>query len=83
MAKAYSPQGTEIVAASELVPAHAHLVADSFGQAPDGSLTFDYAPSGSKMIWDGQYTSINGDGNRIFVDENGLLWDEDQIELRD
>ncbi|MBG6146093.1 MAG: hypothetical protein RIE06_33530 [Roseibium album] len=79
--KAISPNGTEIVAASELVPAHARLVSRAFNRDTDGSLQFQYDPSGSDMMWDKEFITTNDEGLRVFVDELGQLWTENQIEL--
>lgn len=81
--KAFSPTGTEIVAASELVPAHARLKPAGFDRDAKGALRFQYDPSGSDMFWGEQFITINDEGKRKFVDEKGQLWSEDQVILTD
>ena len=81
--KALSPNGTEIVAASELVPSHARLRPAAFDRDAKGALQFQYDPSGSDMFWDKQFITTNDEGKRMFVDEKGQLWSEDQVILAD
>ena len=81
MPKAYSPNGDEIVATCDFVPANALIVMDSFARNPDGSLSFDWVGE-SKMCWDGQYTK-HEDGKPLYVDERGMEWTADELVLSD
>lgn len=63
------------------MPAHACLVRAGFAQDKDGTLLFKYDPCGSEAFWDKQSIARNGEGLRLFVDKNGQVWTEEQIEL--
>ena len=76
--KAFAPNGKEIVATADTVPGNA-LVSE-FRRAPDGSLDIDHSGE-TKMCWDGQTTTRDDRGQRVFVDSAGNEWPEDAIHL--
>jgi hypothetical protein len=77
--KAYGPNGVEIVASYEIVEANAILAEDSFTRDENGKLDFDYGDE-SKVDWNSQKIQTV-EGKRIFVDDDGNRWNEDDIRL--
>jgi hypothetical protein len=76
--RALSPTGAEITGTLEVVKGTCGVMA--WSRDADGSLSFDYDGTGTEVDWDSQKT-VTREGKRVFVDENGQEWTEDQIEL--
>ena len=77
MAQAFSPTGGEIIGTLEHM--HGVALASDYTRAGDGKISFEY-DGGTDVNWDGQET-VDRDGNRVFVDESGDEWTEDEIRL--
>ena len=78
MAKLCAPDGTLITATRELIPGTCDL--NPYGDITrnaDGTLDFEWCGE-TEIDWDGQET-VEENGERIFIDENGgeLREDED------
>jgi hypothetical protein len=73
----YAPTGRRITASKDWIPGNA-LVARVV-RATDGTLDIEWEGE-TKICWDGQYTETMGD-RRIFLDEAGNEWPEDQLTL--
>lgn len=67
----------EIVATRELIPGTCQF---NNPRMENGELTFDY-DGGTDVDWDGQKTETAPTGWRYFIDENGDVAREDEIEL--
>jgi hypothetical protein len=67
-----SPTGKEIVATAELVHGTCGITINDDG-------TFDYDGTGTDVDWDSQ-VQRQLDGQRLFVDEDGDIWRENQID---
>lgn len=77
--KAISPKGTEIVGTSDKILATAQIQSGTFTRATDGRLDFD-SVGYTEVLWDTQETLRRGD-KRLFIDERGDEWAEDEITL--
>ncbi|MDP3071120.1 MAG: hypothetical protein Q8N18_12590 [Opitutaceae bacterium] len=73
----YAPNGRRIAASKDWIPGNA-LIA-SVTRAPDGTLAIEWEGE-TKLCWDGQYTEQLGE-QRIFLDDAGNEWSEDQLAL--
>lgn len=83
MAKLYAPNGLLIVGTADFIPATANILNDNIKPAVHGRFEFDYA-GGSTVHWDGQWTDVDSmTKGRIFVDEDGNQWPENELELRE
>jgi len=69
-----APNGLAITGTAEVVQA----VAQAKVYLEDGSIEVEYQ-GGSEVDWDSQTTRVNEGGKRIFVDEDGEEWGEDQL----
>jgi hypothetical protein len=78
MAYLRSPNGTAIEGTLEGVKGKA-LVEAPYSRRPDG--TFDFEWVGETKIWWDEQRTIERDGKRVFVDETGDEFTEDQLEL--
>lgn len=74
----YAPNGKKIVASADLVPGNALIAAVT--QRSDGTIEIDWDGE-TRMAWDGQFTD-EIDGRRIFLDEAGNEWREDQLVVK-
>lgn len=82
MANLYSPTGSRIVATRDIVYADAAISDGSaHNTAYSGKFDFEYA-GGSTINWDSQVTE-ELEGERLFVDEDGDVWSEDVLELKE
>lgn len=79
---AYSPTGSPIVATAEMVPSNAAVWPDSFTRNAGGQLQFDHTGE-SDVFWDSSETRESLTGELIFVDQDGKLWPESQLQLRE
>jgi hypothetical protein len=79
--KAVSPTGARIRGVMERVLCDASVDPASFRRAEDGSLDFEYE-SWTDIEWDTQET-FTKDGKRLFKDQDGEWWTEDEIKIVD
>ena len=77
----YSPNGTLIDGTLDLVPGRCGIVTEDITQNADGTYAFGF-DGGTDMFWDDQRT-VERDGQRIFLDEDGNEWPENVLVLRD
>lgn len=75
--KAFAPTGVEIVGTLEMIPGTA--IASDFARNPDGSISVEY-DGGTDVDWDGQAT-VTRNGKKVYVDDSGGEWTEDQLVL--
>jgi len=73
----YAPNGKLITAAKDWIPGNALIMGAS--RNADGSLEIEWEGE-TKICWDGQHTETDA-GLRIFLDEDGNEWREDQLFL--
>lgn len=76
---AYSPAGRLIVGTREVIPAMAQV--DKWSRGTNGELQIEY--SGGTTIWWEDQRTVEIDGQRIFVDEDGNEWPESTIVLKE
>jgi len=82
MAKLFAPNGAEIVATRDMIPAcPVPIVNSGVTKLINGTYEFHYAGR-TEVNWDGQVTEVDMAGHRLFFDENGDTWSENQLELR-
>lgn len=74
-----SPDGTRIVATLERLSGRAMLEPGSARRKPEGSLEFDYEGT-TEILWDEQKTIVRN-GQRIFLDEEGGEYPENELRL--
>jgi hypothetical protein len=77
--QAVSPTGVPIVGTRELLSGLGQIRTDSFQRGPDGKLEFEIG-SEVEIEWNGQRTETSN-GQRVFLDEHGVQWLENQITL--
>lgn len=77
--KAFAPNGQEIVSTLEVLHGTCGV---TFERKPDGTVEVDFDGSGTDVDWDSQAT-VTREGKRVFLDESGNEWTEDQITYRD
>lgn len=78
--RATAPNGLDIVGTLETCPGIAQILYNSFTRNGT-SLNFDYA-GGTDYYYDDQKTIVRK-GQRIFLDDDGNEWSEDQLTLHD
>jgi hypothetical protein len=78
---ATSPTGVAIIGTLEMVPGTALITTDSFEKNAKGEITFDHDGE-TEIDWDGQETQTKN-GKELFVDEDGGIWTEDQLVLKE
>jgi hypothetical protein len=82
MAKLYSPAGTEIRGTWDRIPGTALIQNDGeVTRNEDGTFEFEWA-GGTDVHWDDQVT-LTRNGHRLFVCEDGEIWPENVLELRE
>jgi hypothetical protein len=73
----YAPNGRRIIASKDWIPGNALIT--SVTREPDGTLDITWDGE-TRMCWDGQHTE-EWAGKRIFLDDQGNEWREDQLTL--
>lgn len=81
MTKAWSPTGSQILGTLERLSGRAEIIADSYRGDPKTGVDFDWE-GGTEIFYDDQET-VTRDGQRVFLDEAGDSWAEDQLALAD
>lgn len=81
MAKLYAPDGTEITGTYEKVFGEALIANFDVTRNADGTFDFAYA-GGTEINWNSQVT-VTRQGQRVFVDEDGGEWLENELVLRE
>jgi hypothetical protein len=74
-----APDGTPIRGTVENLPATAYINVDSVTQKEDGTYDFEWSGT-TECWWDAQETATR-DGQRLFDDENGNEWPENELVL--
>jgi hypothetical protein len=74
-----SPDGTRIVATLERLSGRALIEPGSARRNPEGSLEFDYEGT-TEILWEEQKTIVHN-GQRIFLDEEGGEYPENELRL--
>jgi hypothetical protein len=83
MANLYAPDGSKIIGTVEIIPAcTAGIEEGTVTRGADGKFQFQY-DGATDVNWEAQYTAFNEDGERLFWDEAGDYWPENELELRD
>ena len=77
---AYAPTGSLILGTLEQLTGRAEIETGSYYYRADGTIDFEYN-GGTKLFYDDQ-TTILRNGKRLFLDENGEEWTEDQLVLK-
>lgn len=77
--KLVCPYGVQILGTLYHIPATTIIDHETVSRKKDGTFAFEFA-GGSKIDWDGQETVVRN-GFRVFVDEEGNTWTEDQLRL--
>lgn len=80
MYQLFSPNGTHIQGTKEQLTGKA-VIGYVEGRNPDGTFNFEYV--GETVVWWDEQRTVERDGKRIFVDETGDEFTEDQLELRE
>lgn len=81
MAFAISPTNRPIVSSAEIIPGAARIAPGRFSPSANGEYEFDY-DGGTEIDWDGGET-VRRQGVRVFFDDQGAEWLENQIKLVD
>jgi len=79
--KAYAPNGKQIVGIVETIILTAFVDKDRFQRLESGAVAFSYSGE-YDFVWDSHAPILEEDGQRVFIDEDGKHWREDQIEMR-
>jgi hypothetical protein len=80
--KLFAPDGTLIVSTKEVIPGTCDISYDNpVSRNADGTFSFEYT-GGTDVDWDGQKT-VTRLRQRVFIDEAGDEWLEDQLVLRE
>lgn len=80
--RAYSPNDELIVGTLEALKATARIADGSYNRDKDGKLTFEHH-GGTEVWWDETKTMRSPDGETLYVCEDGKIWSESQIVLKD
>lgn len=79
--KLVAPNGKEITGTVDDIPGcEAGIVNEGVTRNADGEFVFDYSGD-TEVNWDGQKTCRDERGKRLFYDEDGNVWPEDQLSL--
>jgi hypothetical protein len=79
MLKLFAPDGAEVVATADWVPANAMLAPDGVTLTPDGALAVDFHDL--RPAWDGVVTETE-DGFPVYLSADGMRVREDALVLR-
>lgn len=79
MLKLFAPDGADVVASADWVPANAMLAPDGVTLAPDGALALDFHDL--RPAWDGVITETE-DGFPVYLTATGVRVREDALLLR-
>jgi len=79
VSKLQTETGVAILGTLETLSGRAEIADTEITRNPDGTFEFEYQGS-TEVFWDDQRTVVRN-GQRIFLDENGAEWPEDQLEL--
>lgn len=81
MPQLYAPNGRKITGTCDTIPlCNARIAGATIGESGIFELKYD---GGTDVNWDGQTTDLNAAGERQFLDEDGTIWSEGQLVLRD
>ncbi|AXK43954.1 hypothetical protein [Erythrobacter aureus] len=78
---AFAYDGTPIKGTLETLPGTARITEDSFKANPEGMLEYEHQ-GGTDIDYDGQET-VERDGKKMYVDEDGDAWPENEIVLHE
>jgi hypothetical protein len=78
--QAFSPDGHLIIGTLDTLTCRADIEFDTWSRGENGNIDFEWAGS-SEMFYDEQKT-VERDGKRVYLDEEGNDWAEDQLVLR-
>jgi hypothetical protein len=70
-----SPRGNEIIGTYENLNGCSKFMD---AKIVDGKIVFDYTGD-TEVYWDAQKTNRDESGKRIFVDEKGFMFSEDEV----